>query len=54
MHSTNSNGKSPVVLVNNISVDNNLAPRDLFNLFGIYGNVMKVKIIAKKKEAALI
>ena len=54
MLQSSNNGKSPVVLVNNISVDQNLTPKDLFNLFGIYGNVMKVKIIAKKKDAALI
>lgn len=47
-------GKSPVVLVNNLSVVANITPKELFNLFGIYGNVTKVKIMVRKRDTALV
>ena len=47
-------GKSSVVLVNNLSVVANITPKELFNLFGIYGNVTKIKIMIRKRDTALI
>ncbi len=50
MHQTISASK--VLIVNNIPA--NTYPYLLFKLFGLYGNVKKVKIMLKKRDTALI
>uniref|UniRef100_UPI00358E58F2 polypyrimidine tract-binding protein 2-like n=1 Tax=Myxine glutinosa TaxID=7769 RepID=UPI00358E58F2 len=46
-------GVSPVLLVSNLSVEM-ITPQKLFNLFGMYGDVHRVKILFNKKDTALI
>jgi polypyrimidine tract-binding protein 2 len=43
---------NPVVLVTNIA--DQATPDDLFTLFGVYGDVVRVKIMYNKKDKALI
>lgn len=47
-----SQDRSPVVLVSNL--DEKASPEVLFVLFGVYGDVLRVKILFKKKDTALI
>ena len=42
-----------VLLVSNLP-DGSLTPDDLFTLFGVYGDVIRVKILYNKKENALV
>ncbi|VDD97936.1 unnamed protein product, partial [Enterobius vermicularis] len=44
---------SPVVLVSNLD-ENRVTPDALFTLFGVYGDVQRVKILFNKKDNALI
>nr|XP_009499906.1 PREDICTED: polypyrimidine tract-binding protein 3-like [Phalacrocorax carbo] len=44
---------SPVLLVSNLNPEA-ITPRGLFILFGVYGDVYRVKIMFKKKENALV
>ncbi|KAI1728194.1 RNA recognition motif domain-containing protein [Ditylenchus destructor] len=44
---------SPVVLVSNMD-ENKVTPDALFTLFGVYGDVQRVKILFNKKDNALI
>jgi len=46
-------GKDTVVLVNNLTPDK-VTPDNLFKLFGVYGDVLRVKILFKKRDTALI
>jgi len=46
--------ESSVVLVSNLPADGSIKPSHLFNLFGCYGNVVRVKILLKKTSTALI
>lgn len=41
-----------VLLVNNLSTE--MTPDSLFNLFGVYGDVIRVKILYNKRDTALI
>jgi len=43
-----------VVLVSNLPADGRVKPDHLFNLFGCYGNVLRVKVLFKKQSTALI
>eukprot|EP00467_Chlorarachnion_reptans_P022974 CAMPEP_0114496504 /NCGR_PEP_ID=MMETSP0109-20121206/5807_1 /TAXON_ID=29199 /ORGANISM="Chlorarachnion reptans, Strain CCCM449" /LENGTH=565 /DNA_ID=CAMNT_0001673785 /DNA_START=84 /DNA_END=1781 /DNA_ORIENTATION=+ len=45
---------SPVVLVSNLPTNEQITPKHLFNLFGCYGNVIRVKILFKKLSTALV
>lgn len=46
-------GGSPVVLVNKLNAD--LIQADaLFNLFGLYGDVLRVKILYNKRDTAMV
>uniref|UniRef100_A0A0G4HN47 RRM domain-containing protein n=1 Tax=Chromera velia CCMP2878 TaxID=1169474 RepID=A0A0G4HN47_9ALVE len=45
---------TPVVMVHNLPVTPNVDPRKLFNLFSIYGNVTRVKILYNKADTAMI
>lgn len=46
-------GGSPVVLVNKLNAD--LIQADaLFNLFGVYGDVLRVKILYNKRDTAMV
>jgi hnRNP-L/PTB/hephaestus splicing factor len=45
-------GPGCVLLVNNIPPK--ITPNDLFTLFGVYGDVMRVKILYKKLDTALL
>jgi hnRNP-L/PTB/hephaestus splicing factor len=47
-------GGSPVVLVNNIPQDQGVTVDVLYILFGVYGNVDRVKILYSKRETAMI
>jgi hnRNP-L/PTB/hephaestus splicing factor len=42
-----------VLLVNNLTPDK-VTPTNLFTLFGVYGDVLRVKILFKKRDTALI
>ncbi|TMS32290.1 hypothetical protein L596_000152 [Steinernema carpocapsae] len=44
---------SPVILVSNLD-ENKVTPDALFTLFGVYGDVQRVKILFNKKDNALI
>uniref|UniRef100_F1KVX6 Regulator of differentiation 1 n=1 Tax=Ascaris suum TaxID=6253 RepID=F1KVX6_ASCSU len=44
---------SPVILVSNLD-ENKITPDALFTLFGVYGDVQRVKILFNKKDNALI
>ncbi|XP_065183585.1 polypyrimidine tract-binding protein 2-like isoform X2 [Sycon ciliatum] len=44
---------SPVLLVSNLN-EQQITPTNLFMLFGVYGDVQRVKILFNKKDAALI
>uniref|UniRef100_A0AC34R3D3 RRM domain-containing protein n=1 Tax=Panagrolaimus sp. JU765 TaxID=591449 RepID=A0AC34R3D3_9BILA len=46
-------GITPVVLVSNLN-DQKVTPDALFTLFGVYGDVLRVKILFNKKDNALI
>jgi polypyrimidine tract-binding protein 2 len=48
--------QSKVLLVSNLptSLENACTPHTLFQLFGMYGNVSKVKIMYNQRERALI
>jgi len=46
-------GKDTVLLVNNLTPDK-VTPDNLFKLFGVYGDVLRVKILFKKRDTALI
>ncbi|XP_074641870.1 polypyrimidine tract-binding protein 1-like isoform X5 [Tubulanus polymorphus] len=43
----------PVLLVSNLN-EQKITPDDLFTLFGVYGDVQRVKIIFNKKDNALV
>ncbi|KAM6230099.1 polypyrimidine tract-binding protein 3 [Porphyrio hochstetteri] len=45
--------ESPVILVNNLNPEA-ITPHGLFILFGLYGDVHRVKILYNKKESALV
>ena len=45
--------ETPVVLVNNLA-EEKVCPDALFTLFGLYGDVMRVKLLYNKKDMALI
>lgn len=45
--------KTPVLLINNLPEDK-VTPDILFTLFGVYGDVIRVKILFNKKDTALI
>ncbi|CAM9258270.1 unnamed protein product, partial [Lampetra fluviatilis] len=47
------NVTSPVLLVSNLDPEM-ITPQRLFNLFGVYGDVQRVKILFNKKDTALI
>ncbi len=42
-----------VILVNNLP-DTKISPDVLFTLFGVYGDVMRVKILFNKRDSAMI
>ncbi|GAB5363458.1 hypothetical protein AAMO2058_000884700 [Amorphochlora amoebiformis] len=44
----------PVVLVSNLPEDGSVNKDHLFNLFGCYGNISRIKILYKKMSTALI
>ncbi|GMT16840.1 hypothetical protein PFISCL1PPCAC_8137, partial [Pristionchus fissidentatus] len=44
---------TPVILVSNLD-EQKVNPDDLFTLFGVYGDVLRVKILFNKKDNALI
>ncbi|KAF8363647.1 ptb-1 [Pristionchus pacificus] len=44
---------TPVILVSNLE-EQKVNPDDLFTLFGVYGDVLRVKILFNKKDNALI
>uniref|UniRef100_A0A8C3AG54 Polypyrimidine tract binding protein 2b n=1 Tax=Cyclopterus lumpus TaxID=8103 RepID=A0A8C3AG54_CYCLU len=46
-------GSSGVLLVSNLN-EEMVAPQSLFTLFGVYGDVQRVKILYNKKDSALI
>ncbi|CAI4230876.1 unnamed protein product [Auanema sp. JU1783] len=46
-------GLTPVILVSNLD-ENKVSPDALFTLFGVYGDVLRVKILYNKKDNALI
>ncbi|XP_008305626.1 polypyrimidine tract-binding protein 2 isoform X1 [Cynoglossus semilaevis] len=46
-------GSSGVLLVSNLN-DEMVTPQSLFTLFGVYGDVQRVKILYNKKDSALI
>jgi polypyrimidine tract-binding protein 1 len=50
---SNSNMPGCVILVNNLAEDK-FTPENLFTLFGVYGDVMRVKILYNKKSTAMI
>ncbi|XP_034093547.1 polypyrimidine tract-binding protein 2-like [Gymnodraco acuticeps] len=47
------NGSSGVLLVSNLN-EEMVTPQSLFTLFGVYGDVQRVKILYNKKDSALI
>ena len=53
MNNPNGVVNSPVILVSNLNEDL-VTPEALFTLFGVYGDVMRVKILFNKKDSALI
>jgi polypyrimidine tract-binding protein 2 len=52
-HSNNPNITTPVLLVSNLN-EELVTPEALFTLFGVYGDVLRVKILFNKKDSALI
>jgi hnRNP-L/PTB/hephaestus splicing factor len=46
-------GGSPVVLVNKLNPELTTA-ETLFSLFGVYGNVMRVKVLYNKRDTAMV
>lgn len=46
-------GSSAVLLVSNLN-DEMVTPQSLFTLFGVYGDVQRVKILYNKKDSALV
>lgn len=44
--------KTKILIVSNLPL--NSTPLALFRLFGVYGNVIKVKIMFKKRDNALV
>ncbi|CAL9687271.1 unnamed protein product [Knipowitschia caucasica] len=46
-------GSTPVVLVSNLN-EEMVTPESLFTLFGVYGDVQRVKILYNKKDSALV
>lgn len=46
-------GGSPVILVSNLN-ENKVTPQALFTLFGVYGDVIRVKVLFNKKSKALV
>ena len=53
MGGSSSNASSPVLLVSNLN-EELVTPEALFTLFGVYGDVVRVKILFNKKDSALI
>lgn len=53
MGQNSSNVSSPVLLVSNLN-EELVTPEALFTLFGVYGDVVRVKILFNKKDSALI
>lgn len=51
--SGNPNITTPVLLISNLNEDL-VTPEALFTLFGVYGDVLRVKILFNKKDSALI
>jgi polypyrimidine tract-binding protein 1 len=51
--SANSTISTPVLLVSNLN-EEFVTPEALFTLFGVYGDVLRVKILFNKKDSALI
>lgn len=49
----NSSMSTPVLLVSNLN-EEFVTPEALFTLFGVYGDVLRVKILFNKKDSALI
>ena len=49
----NDSGITPVLLVTNLN-EEFLTPEALFTLFGVYGDVVRVKILFNKKDSALV
>jgi polypyrimidine tract-binding protein 1 len=49
----NNSDMTPVVLVTNLN-EENATPDALFTLFGVYGDVSRVKVLFNKKDSALI
>lgn len=49
----NPNITTPVLLISNLNEDL-VTPEALFTLFGVYGDVLRVKILFNKKDSALI
>ena len=45
---------SAVLLVSNLNDDGAVTPRVLFTLFGVYGDVIRVKILFQKQNTALV
>lgn len=52
-NNNNGNAGSPVLLVSNLN-EEFCTPESLFTLFGVYGDVLRVKILFNKKDSALI
>jgi hnRNP-L/PTB/hephaestus splicing factor len=46
--------KNAVILVNNLPVDSGITPETLFTLCGVYGDVMRVKILFNKRSSAFV
>lgn len=51
--SQNSGASTPVLLVTSLD-ENTVTPDHLFTLFGVYGHVLRVKILYSKKDCALV
>ena len=49
----NAGAGSPVLLISNLN-EELVTPEALFTLFGVYGDVLRVKILFNKKDSALI
>jgi hypothetical protein len=54
MGSVVSGGAGSVLLVNKLPIDDAVTPDALFTLFGVYGDVIRVKILWNKRDTALI
>ena len=53
LNNPNGINNSPVILVSNLN-EELVTPEALFTLFGVYGDVLRVKILFNKKDSALI